>query len=256
MSIFTGLMGFGIIYVLWASTYFFSWYGLYDNPQDLKEMRGDVIFLTIAGGFMMAPVGFFVMGFVSTFSLTHNTPEGEKMKFVDALKFIVKRIIKLAPFNLFVVGFGTCIGPIIGAGPFWDMYSKTMKPCETLWWTNLFFLNNLYPTGSFEEKCMGWTWFVPCYVQLTLILPILIALFENLPRIASTVIFALLGVGSIVGNFVLIYVGDFGIFLTFDNDGTRFNTQFLNEMFMKPFFHFTTYLWGVCLCLAYVRYAR
>jgi hypothetical protein len=34
-------MGFGIIYVMWASTYFFSWYGLYDNPQDLKKMRGD-----------------------------------------------------------------------------------------------------------------------------------------------------------------------------------------------------------------------
>jgi hypothetical protein len=32
LSIFNGLLGFGIIYVMWASTYFFSWYGLYDNP--------------------------------------------------------------------------------------------------------------------------------------------------------------------------------------------------------------------------------
>lgn len=115
-------MGFGIIYIMWASTYFFSWYGLYDNPQDLKKMRGDFIFLTIAGAFMMAPLCFFVMGFVSTFSLIHNNPEGEKMSFIHALKFIAKRIIKLAPFNIFVVGFGACIGPIIGAGPFWDLY--------------------------------------------------------------------------------------------------------------------------------------
>ena len=256
LSIFTGVMGFGIIYIMWASTYFFSWYGLYDNPQDLKKMRGDFIFLTIAGAFMMAPLCFFVMGFVSTFSLVHNNPEGEKMSFIHALKFIAKRIIKLAPFNIFVVGFGACIGPIIGAGPFWDLYIKTMKPCETLWWTNLFFINNFYPSTSFEDKCMGWTWFVPCYVQLTLVLPILIAVFENLPRIASTIIFSAMGLGSIIVNFILINGGDFGIFLTFDNDGTHFNTQFLNELFMKPYFHFSAYLWGVILCLAYVRYAR
>jgi len=157
-------MGFGIIYVLWASTYFFSWYGLYDNPQDLKTMRGDFLFLLIAGAFMMAPLMLFAMGFVSTFSLTHNTPEGEKMSMIEGLKFVGKRIVKLAPFNLFVVGFGACLGPVIGGGPFWDLYSKTMKPCETLWWTNLVFINNFYPSGSFEEKCMGWTWFLPCYV--------------------------------------------------------------------------------------------
>jgi hypothetical protein len=84
----------------------------------------------------------------------------------------------------------------------------------------------------------------------------LIAIFENLPRVASNIIFAILGIGSIVLNFVLINGGDFGIFLTFDNDGTHFNTQFLNELFMKPYFHFGAYLWGVVLCLAYVRYAR
>jgi peptidoglycan/LPS O-acetylase OafA/YrhL len=106
----------------------------------------------------------FAMGFVSTFSLTHNTPEGEKMSMIEGLKFVGKRIVKLAPFNLFVVGFGACLGPMIGGGPFWDLFSKTMKPCETLWWTNLVFINNFYPSGSFEEKCMGWTWFVPCYV--------------------------------------------------------------------------------------------
>jgi hypothetical protein len=84
---------------------------------------------------------------------------------------------------------------------------------------------------------MGWTWFVPCYVQLTLVLPIFIAIFENLPRMASTIIFSIIGIGSIVGNFIIIYEGDFGIFLTFDNEGTHFNTQFLNEVFMKPYFH-------------------
>jgi hypothetical protein len=78
---------------------------------------------------------------------------------------------------------------------------------------------------------------------------------ERVNRKISTVLFGLLTAGFIVLNFVLINGGDFGIFLTFDND-THFNTQFLSELFMKPYFHFPCYLWGVILCYAFIRYAR
>ena len=71
----------------------------------------------------------------------------------------------------------------------------------------------------------------------------------------GNIIFTALGIGSIVVNFILINKGDFGIFLTFDQE-IYFNTQFLSELFMKPYFHFASYLWGVVLCFAYVRYAR
>lgn len=112
---------------------------------------------------MMAPVMFFALGFVNTFSLIHNRPEGESMGALDAIKFVFKKLVKLTPFNLFVVGFALCVGPNMGGGPYWDLYTKTMKPCETLWWTNLVFVNNFYPS-NFDDKCMGWTWFLPCYV--------------------------------------------------------------------------------------------
>jgi len=32
MKVFNGLVGFFLIYSIWGNTYFFSWYGLYDNP--------------------------------------------------------------------------------------------------------------------------------------------------------------------------------------------------------------------------------
>jgi hypothetical protein len=218
-------------------------------------MKSQFIFLLISGAFMMAPLFYFALGFVSTFSLIHNKPEGEKMSIKEGLLFIAKRIIKLTPFNIFIVGFGACLVPTIGSGPFWNLYTQTMEPCNKYWWTNLAFINNFYP-AAFDDKCMGWTWFLPCYVQLSIALPILILLFENLPRVVSNILFTLLGVGSIVLNFVLIKKSDFGIFLTFDNDGTHFNTQFLSELFMKPYFQFTSYLWGVVLCFAFLRYAR
>ena len=217
-------------------------------------MKSQFIFLLIPGALMMAPLFFFALGFVSTFSLTHNKPEGEKMTVLEGLKFIGKRIVKLTPFNLFILGFGAVIGPTFGAGPFWNLFQQTMAPCNKYWWTNIAFISNFYP-ADFDAKCMGWSWFLPCYVQLSIALPFLILLFEHLPRIVSNIIFIALGVASMVVNFILIKKGDFGIFLTFDQ-GTHFNTKFLSELFMKPYFQFTSYLWGVVLCFAYIRYAR
>ncbi len=123
MSIFNGIIGFGSIYIMWASTYFFSWYGLYDNPQDLKTMKSQFIFLLISGAWMMAPLFFFALAFVSTFSLTHNRPEGEKLTVKEGLSFIGKRLVKLTPFNMFIVGFGAFIGPTMGGGPFWNLFN-------------------------------------------------------------------------------------------------------------------------------------
>ena len=46
-----------------------------------------------------------------------------------------------------------------------------------------------------------------------------------------------------------------GIFLRFDND-FYFNTEFYAQVFMRPYFHFNVYLWGVVLSLAFQRYAK
>jgi hypothetical protein len=218
MNIFNGLIGFSLIYAIWGGTYFFSWYGLYDNPHDLTKMRNSVGFVFVPGAFFVASLMFFCLGFVSTFSLIHNKGEGEKMTIHDALMFIVKRIVKLIPFNLFIIGFGTCLAPYMGGGPYWDLYEKAMTGCNNgYWWTNLVYIHNFYPS-QFDEKCMGWTWFISCYVQLSIILPFLIAIYSWIPRIASGVIFGLLFIGSFVLNGVLVHSWDTGIFLKFDND--------------------------------------
>lgn len=37
-------------------------------------------------------------------------------------------------------------------------------------------MNNIYPK-HYDEKCLPWTWFLPCYVQMTLLLPIIIRIY-------------------------------------------------------------------------------
>ncbi len=161
---------------------------------------------------------------MSTFSLVANKPEGG-FTFLDGALFAGKRILKLTPFNVFILGFANCLGPLMGGGPYWDYYEKAYSGCKSHWWTNLVFINNIYPS-AFDEKCMGWTWIIPCYVQLTLILPVLILFFQELPKTVSASIYGVIFLAVFILNISLIYSNETGLFGRFDNE------LFLNNDFL------------------------
>lgn len=141
LTVFNGVVGLSLIFSIWCTTYFFSWFGVYDNPQDITKMRGEVMFSLIPAGFLIAPLLFYSMAFVNTFSLTHNKPEGEYLTIFESLWFILKKILKLTPFNLVVLWWGMGMVPGMGSGPYWDLYPESIKGCtDGNWIWNLLFL--------------------------------------------------------------------------------------------------------------------
>lgn len=84
----------------------------------------------------------------------------------------MSRLVRYFPLILMTELFAMFVIPLLGSGPIWDKYSEQiMKPCETYWWTNLLYVNNIVPARSFDDKCMPWAWFIPCMVQISLFLP-------------------------------------------------------------------------------------
>jgi hypothetical protein len=256
MKVFNGVTALSMIYALWGSTYFFSWFGVYDNAHDIQSFRDSVIFSIVPAAFLVAPLLFFVQGFVSTFALLHNKPDGEGITLKEGLFFVFKKLVRLTPFNLLILWYAIAFAPGSFAGPYWDTYvDKTIKPCtDGLWWTNVLFINNFYP-AKFDDKCLGWTWFIPCFVQLSIALPFLLAINQAFPRKLATGVYSSLLVVFFALNAYLISHYNPGIFLTFD-EGLYFSYGFLEELFMKPYFHFNSYLWGVMLSLAFLRYTQ
>ena len=118
----------------------------------------------------------------------------------------------------------------------------------------MIFINNFYP-ANFDDKCMGWTWFVSCYIQLSILLPLLIAIYQVIPRKFGNILYAALMIVAFVINAALIVSMDTGIFLKFD-DNLYLNNDFYALIFMRPYFHFNSYLWGVILCIAFLRYVQ
>ena len=102
--------------------------------------------------------------------------------------------------------------PIFGRGPIWDKYAEIIKPCQTLWWTNLVWINNLYPQ-KFDEKCLPWTWFVPCYIQMTMSLPIIFGFYSLINkkfRFIKLIFWTICLISSLIGSYIYSYISNLG----------------------------------------------
>jgi hypothetical protein len=67
------------------------------------------------------------------------------------------------PLNIVALLAVTDFLPYFGSGPIWNFFKKLIAGCDGNWWTNVLWINNLYPS-KYDDKCLPWTWFIPCYV--------------------------------------------------------------------------------------------
>jgi len=67
----------------------------------------------------------------------------------------------------------------------------------------LVFINNFYP-ANYDDKCLPWTWFVACYFQLSVALPLFVAFYNILSRTLRSIIFGALIAVFFGINFALI----------------------------------------------------
>lgn len=126
-------------------------------------MRQSVIFTIIPGVFFIVPMFLFTSAFLSTFSFITSVDEHQQYSAKNIWNFYKKKIIQIIPFNLFMIGFAMFLMPYLGGGPIWKYYQDLMRPCQSYWWTNALFINNFYPV-NYDDKCMGWNWFIPVYL--------------------------------------------------------------------------------------------
>ena len=184
----------------------------------------------------------------------------------NLLKYYVWRFVKFIPLLGMVLIFSLFILPFLGSGPIWNIYETVMAPCDTYWWTVLLQVNNVYPTATFDDKCMPWAWFIPALTQLSLLLPIFVAVYQSgLPnRFMLRVIFALFLLLCCLVSGGLTFLYDDGAMpvsiQTVDtasgvvNSLTVLDFEFYNNVFMLPVFHLASYFGGFGLAIVYRRF--
>ena len=134
--------------------------------------------------------------------------------------------------------------PLWAEGPVWSNFQTLISPCKTGWWTNLLWINNLTPK-AYDDKCLPWTWFIPCYIQLTLLIPPVLYLATS--GTFGKVIVAGLVLILIGFNFIITYLMDIGATIVR-------NDEFYSKIFMMPYYHAPVFLMGMLSSVFYHKF--
>jgi len=72
---------------------------------------------------------------------------------------------------LFITFIGLFLIKYLGDGPYYRRnWEFLVEPCKTKWWTNLLFINNIYPWENLQE-CLPWVWYLANDFQFFIVTP-------------------------------------------------------------------------------------
>jgi len=148
LKIFDGIRAVSVIYLCYGMTYMMAEYGIIQNPQYVEYVRKEFWFVFVTGGFYSVSILFFISGFLLTYSMLST-----EFTAASVGKYYAKRIFKLMPYNIFILMFANFFAPTVGSGPHYANIEKALAGCTNYWWTNVLYINNIYPT-NYEDKCL------------------------------------------------------------------------------------------------------
>lgn len=53
-----------------------------------------------------------------------------------------------------------------------------VSKCNTMWWTNLLYINNLYPT-NYLDQCVPWAWYLADDMQFFIVGIIILVVYHR-----------------------------------------------------------------------------
>ena len=169
--------------------------------------------------------------------------------------YYVHRYLRLTMVYAFVVFFRHLVIHLLD-GPIaihlsTDPDNQYYKNCDDYWWTNLLYINNIYPRRM-RDQCMPWTWSLANDMQFYVIAPlILVPLYYSLKRglaiIGLLLSFSFIVTGAIAG------ANDYSpisALKPFEPDGKEQK----DGIYVKPYCRIAPYLVG--LILGYILHNR
>ncbi len=168
------------------------------------------------------------------------------------LPYYIRRVLRILPTYLFILFGYWLLLPYLGNGPVWNRHigqgREQYNNCERFWWTNLLFINNMYP-WNLQDQCLFWGWYLAVDMQFYLIAPIvLFPLYKSLVFGAGVLSFLLVAsfsvTGALTGHFELnanIFVALWDLLTNPDGASSA------NYLYSKPCARMPPYLIGLMM---------
>ena len=179
----TSLNGMRVISMFWVILgHTYAHLALFEAVVDNRAIALDVFsrlsFQVVTQAYFCVDSFFFLSGvLLSYIVLREMKKRNGHFPFVP---FYLHRYLRLTPTYAFVLFFAWFLTAHIACGPrlIDNFYNDA---CSSYWWTNLLYINNLYPWKLYDQ-CVGWTWYLAADTQFYVISPaIIIAAYYFIP---------------------------------------------------------------------------
>ncbi|XP_052782094.1 nose resistant to fluoxetine protein 6-like [Mya arenaria] len=183
-----GLRVVSMFWVIQGHTYAFASSFLQDPLYALKILASRFSFQPILNGTYSVDTFFFLSGLLVCYLALREFSEKGRINWVY---YFVHRYWRLTPVYAICLMFFTTVYLIMITGPYqWlildpdgPVYPSTNE-CRTYWWSNLLYINNLFPHYGAESNCFGWAWYLANDMQFYVFLsPIVIVLLHKHKKI-------------------------------------------------------------------------
>ena len=155
MQLLDGVRVICLFWIILGNTYIYATMTATQNPFIADEYFKQPLFTIVIGANTAVDIFFFLSAFLGAFSFLRI----KRTSCGLFLKAYGHRLFRVLPVYAFVLMLGYYLVYLPGDGVVWSLYRNAWADCGTWWWTNLLFINNLYPL-HLGNTCMPWTWYL------------------------------------------------------------------------------------------------
>ena len=260
-SAITCINGLRVLSMFWVILCHSQMWFMISTGADNMLMIGNVLsrfsFQAVGNAFFSVDSFFFLSGLlVAYLTLRQMARKNGRFPFIA---YYVHRYLRLTPAYAFVLFFIWLVSMHITDGPYYTqdtgVGSNQYEYCEKYWWTNLLYINNVYP-WKLGEECIGWSWYLANDMQFYIISPLII-----IPLYFFFPLGLLLAGGFLMLSFIITGALT-GVFDFQANTFAPFAYQYATNvtvssqdlLYIKPWHRISPYLVG--LILGYLLYRK
>ena len=167
-------------------------------------------------------------------------------KYSTILGIMALRVLRIFPLYALVLGFWVLIAPHLGSGPFWYQWIGLLEPCNKLWWTNILFINNVFPANlPITASCFYHSWYLAVDVQLFCIFAPFLVIQYHRSKKAARSFAAIFWALSVAVTAYMSYRRKWSI-NTFDGAAVA---RFDVEGYARPYIRAQSYLAGCLIAM-------
>ncbi|KAK7095323.1 nose resistant to fluoxetine protein 6-like isoform X2 [Littorina saxatilis] len=162
---------------------------------------------------------------------------------INWFMFFFHRFWRLTPAYMLVIMVYVCLSPYWGEGPFWPSANPDRDNCESSWWANLLYINNLANT---DKQCLAQSWYLANDMQFYILSPLIFVPFYFSPIFGavSSIIFLLI-TAIVPGALTMKDHFPPGLLPNTVQGNATNQMDFMNDFYIKPYNRMGPYVVGM-----------